>query len=167
MRRPGGFVGILALALTLGACSGDLPSVTPRCDDRGAITLMAQAVPEADSVVCFDEVPFAFEATTFDVESGSVDLALSHEVVGNDAVTFHLARECVVPGTRQTVPRPDEGRKESVEVTKVGGIVGTWVEAVGEACLVVRFDLDNRDGQRAFEDVADRWRFIPSGALRS
>lgn len=149
----------IALAAVLGAsaCSGDLPSVAPRCDNQPAMQLIAQAVPEARQVPCFPTMPFGFEATTFDVHSAMADLRLSHAVIGKDAILLTLAASCTSADGEPADRAPTDGAQ--LTRTPDGGVTGQILFDVG-ACLLVDVRLDHPDGQRALDDFLAKLQLL-------
>lgn len=162
MRRAIHLVVLLALC---AACSGDLPATSSRCDDARALALIAQAVPDAASIPCFDELPFGFRATTFDVESDRAEIGLSHAVTGRDAAVMIVAPSCHLT-EEERQPPPAEGQLTREETTtSTGGVTGTWVQGLGGACLTVRLAMDHPDGRRARDDLDGSWRLRSRDAV--
>lgn len=168
MTRPGRTrarataLAAVAVAVLAGGCtSGDLPSASVNCDDVGALTLVAQAVPEAESVPCFPAMPFGYRTTTADIESGRAELTLSHAVIGPDAVVMTIAEGCLAPDAGDPLePAPAGGIVATTERTSVGGVSGHLVQDLGGACLVAALHLDHPDGPRALTDLEGSWQLM-------
>ncbi len=155
----------VALALLLGAtgcAQGDLPAVAATCDDLDALTLVAQAVPEARSVPCFPEMPFGYRTTTFDVESGRARIALSHAVTGLDAAVMTVAATCDDDPTRRA---PAAGELQRVVGDGDGDTTEVWVQGLGQAYLVVELHGDHPHAARAVADLEGAWRLLPRANL--
>lgn len=156
----------MVLAIGLGGCSQDLPSATAMCADTNALVLIAQAVPEAESIPCFPDMPYGYRTTTFDVEAGHAVVALSHAVVGLDAARLSISDTCVLEGAEEPLPTPDPGRLDhNLERTDSGGITGWVVQGLGDACLAITLDLDHADGRRALEDLDMSWTLLTRADL--
>ena len=158
----GRIVAVALAALALTGCGQDLPSATAMCADTNALVLIAQAVPDADAVPCFPDMPYGYRTTTFDVESGHAEIALSHAVIGLDAAVLSIGDTCVLDEEEAPVDVPDRGRLEQhLERTDDGGISGWIAQGLGDACLVVTLDLDHAEGHRALEDLGGSWTLLP------
>lgn len=162
-----GLCAAMVLALALTGCRGDLPAHAATCDNTAALVLMAQAVPSARSIPCFEEVPFAFATTTLDIEAGSVEIGLSHAVVGLDAAVMTITRGCAPDqeGTAVTAPPLGELFAETIQPEE-GHVTGRLVQGLGGACLVVDLAMPHPAGERALEDLQGSWRLMDRDELR-
>ncbi|WP_108667474.1 hypothetical protein [Euzebya rosea] len=162
MSGPAGrMVAVVLAALAVGGCGQDLPSATAMCADTNALVLIAQAVPDAESIPCFPEMPYGYRTTTFDVESGHAEIALSHAVVGLDAAVLSIGDTCVLDEEEAPVSTPERGHLEQhLERTDSGGIGGWITQGLGDACLVITLDLDHAQGDRALDDLDESWTLL-------
>lgn len=142
------------LALVGTACAGgDLPSVSPVCDDVESLALVAQAVPESQVVPCWDGMPFAWEATTFDVDRGKARIHFEHEVAGLDAARMLFRADCEHPDSGEAVTPPVDGEPHEQQTElEGGGLQAVRTVPVDGGCFTLAFDLPIEDAQRALTD---------------
>jgi len=136
---------ILALAVTclaMVSCGTDETIMeTPGCSDD--LVLVAQSVPDAEFVPCFEELPGGWEVSQLSVGHNGMTTKLDSDRAGSNAATFTYGHECDVSGVGR-LPSQQEGVQIHEEIERlVGGLESHRFYVFEGGCVTVHFDFDD------------------------
>ena len=87
--------GLLVTA-TATACSIEDQQGEPRCIDGNTANLVAQSVPTAELVPCFDPLPNGWDVETTRIDQDGTTIRFRSDRAGDDAAVLHYTASCEV-----------------------------------------------------------------------
>ena len=142
-----------ALALAASACSVEDVMEAPDCESGGSYIIVAQSVPTADLVPCFNTLPAGWEITNVRIDQSGTAIRLDSDRAGSGAAQLRYVDDCDREGA-VSVPSDQEGANryeliESVEpdfrarryYTFVGGCVEWDFDFSADASAALSIEL--------------------------
>lgn len=110
MRRSRPPTAVLALAMIGGGlgligCSVDETTPPPWCSGAGSLLIVAQSVPTASQVPCFDVIPDGWSVDRVSVGQDGTVMSLDSDRAGDEAAILRFERSC---STARAISAPSE-----------------------------------------------------------
>lgn len=135
--------GVLSIALLVAtACSAEQVMDAPGCDG-GSTLVVAQSVPTAGLVPCFEPLPNGWSFTTVTVNQDGTTVHLDSDRAGDDAATLRYSDSCEL-GAAVRVPSDFEGAERFDEIEQLQPSFRARVHYRFEGgCITWTFDFDS------------------------
>ncbi len=134
------------------SCSVEQSVAGPDCSSGGSVIIVAQSVPTASHVICFDPLPSGWSITSVSVTEKRSVITFDSDRVGSSAAVLRYDEEC---DTSDAVASPSDlpptRRFDRIEQVRPGLLAERFYVFAG-GCVSWRFDFD--DGTSATEAVA-------------
>lgn len=118
---------------------------TPGCPDD--LVLVAQSVPSATFVPCFEELPGGWSLSQLSIGQNGMTMKLDSDRAGSNAATFEYRDSCDVSGVGRLASE-QEGVRVHEEIGQLaGGLESRRLYVFDGGCVTVQFDFD------AFDDI--------------
>lgn len=101
-----GAVGLAALIAATVACSVAETMPAPHCtSDSSSVLIMAQSVPSASLLACFDPLPAGWEVKTVDIGHDGTTVVFDSDRAGDSAARFSYEATCDIG---EATPTPSD-----------------------------------------------------------
>lgn len=157
--------GLLALGLSITACSIEDALPTPDCIEGDTAILGAQSVPTAELVPCFDPLPAGWTVDNVRIDQDGTELRFDSDRAGDDAAIFHYTEVCDI-GDAVSAPSEQEGadRFEHIERVNPSFRAQRYYVFPG-GCIWWEFDFDEGATAALSIELGDRLNTITRDAL--
>lgn len=135
--------GLLPIGLLVAtACSAGQVMDAPGCDG-GSTLVVAQSVPTASLVPCFEPLPSGWSFTTVRVNQDGTTVHLDSDRAGDDAATLRYRESCEL-GAAVRVPSDFEGAERFDEIEQLQpGFRSRVHYRFDGGCITWTFDFDS------------------------
>lgn len=156
---------LVAASASVTSCALDDVLPPPECDGGGTVILVAQSVPGADLVPCFDPLPAGWVVASVTIDGEGTVVRFDSDRAGEGAAIFRYGPTCdlgrAVPG-----PSEYEGAQRYELVERVAPSLRARRTYVFDGGCV-SWDLDFADGAPAALSIelGDRLALVPREEL--
>lgn len=150
---------VAVVALT--ACASEETMPAPLCANGGSSLIVAQSVPGAELVPCFEPLPEGWSVARVRVDQDGTLVALDSDRAGDDAAKLNFRSSCSIDGA-VVVPGAHDGAERHDRVERlVPGFRADTHHVFPGGCVTLHYEFD--DGSSATEAVAveDALALIP------
>lgn len=147
------------------SCSveGTLP--VPSCVQGDTAILVAQSVPTASQVPCFDSLPDGWEVASVRIDRGGTVIRLDSDRAGSSAAIFHYTESCST-GAAVDAPSEYDGAEQYELVERVvPALRGRRFHVFPGGCMWWEFDFDAGTPSALSIDLGNRLQMIPREEL--
>jgi hypothetical protein len=175
---------LVALGILITSCARhdfNLSAECPRFGETleesevsGAITLMAQSVPDATMYPCVERLRPGWEVEQIDVERNRSTIALSSDRLGDQFLRVYLQPACAIAPDATIYPtQPDEAGTtlyEDIHKTlagpdEEGEYEGSWWYEFEGGCVEFEFDAEGPGVDEIADDARQAFTFRPTGPV--
>jgi len=140
--RSRSWVLALLFVPVLGGCGVDIELTQPDCATGGPVYQVAQSVPTAELVPCFQPIPEGWEVDRVRVDQDGTVVWFDSDRAGNNAAVFHLADSCDTEGAIYA-PSEIRGADRSDRIEQVTpSFRGQRFYEFDGGCMWWEFDFD-------------------------
>jgi hypothetical protein len=152
-------IGLAVTALLTTSCGHDESAIgAPDCSDE--MILVAQSVPDAAFVPCFEELPGGWSVNDMSIGHAGTSVNLDSDRAGENAAKFDYDDGCDVTGIGR-VPSELDGVAIHQEIDQVaGGLKSTRYYVFEGGCVTVRLDFDEFDDATYAEGLLDSMQLL-------
>lgn len=155
---------LLAAALPT-ACSVERALPLPDCSEGGSVILVAQSVPTAALVPCFEALPDGWDVTTNTIGEHGTVIRLDSDRAGHGAAIFRYQTGCDLGGAVDVPSQyPDATQYELVEQISPAFRARRFHVFEG-GCMWWEFDFREDAGSALSIELGDRLRMVSRNAL--
>jgi len=155
---------VSALAASAG-CSATATMPAPECPTGGSSLIVAQSVPSASQVPCFESLPEGWSVSSVDVNQDRSVIRFDSDRAGPGAAILHLDRTCDVSAAVSTASEfPDAERFDQIEQLAPGFRASRFYRFDG-GCVRWDFAFDHNASATEAVAVGDALRLIPRQEL--
>ncbi len=151
-RGTAAVAGLVVMALLTTACSVEQSIGAPSCNEGGSALIVAQSVPTASQIPCFDPLPDGWEVATVNVNQDRTVVTLDSDRAGDSAAILRFEERC---DTADAVPAPSDlpaaDRYDSI-TSATPSFEGARYYVFPGGCVSWAFDFDS--GASATEAIA-------------
>ncbi len=150
--------------LVVASCGTDETVMgPPGCRDD--LILVAQSVPGAAFVPCFEELPGGWSVSQLSISQGGMTMKLDSDRAGSNAATFVYLDSCDVSGVGRLASE-QEGVRVHEEIGRLaGGLESHRLYVFDGGCVTVQFDFDAFDDITHAESLLDSMLLARRGEL--
>lgn len=94
VRRLATVATVLSVLPVVAACAPRQALPPPSCTEGDTVILVAQSVPTAELVPCFDPLPAGWEVSSVDIDQDGTTVEFDSDRAGDGAATFRYAASC-------------------------------------------------------------------------
>lgn len=107
--------GLSSVALLVG-CAVERGMPPPECSTGETVLLVAQSVPSAELVPCFESLPPGWEIDIVTIDQDGTEIRFDSDRAGDEAATFHYTSTCDL-GAAVVAPSEHDGteRRDLIE----------------------------------------------------
>jgi hypothetical protein len=158
-------VGCCVLGSTACTVEDTLPP--PDCDEGGSGLIVAQSVPTASQIPCFQDLPAGWTFASVAVNEQHTVVTLNSDRVGEGAAVLRLEESC---DTRRAVPSPTDlpaaERFDEIERLRPGLRARQYYVFPG-GCVWWAFDFDSGTSATEAVSVDDALVLVPRADLNA
>lgn len=116
--RVGSTSLLAVLLLVAAACSVEDVMEAPMCEGSSSVVIVAQSVPTAEQVPCFEPLPAGWEFSTVRIDQGGTAIEFDSDRAGSGAAQFRYVEACD-RGDAVAVPSDQEEARRYEMITEV------------------------------------------------
>lgn len=156
-----------AFAVLASGCSIEETLPIPDCISGESGLIVAQSVPTAEEIPCFEELPDGWERSTVTITEDGTVVGFDSDRAGTDAAVMRFTTTCAFVGAIQ-VPsdQADAHRFEFIE-RLTPGFRGSRHYVFTGGCVTWEFDFDDGAPTALALEIADRLTLISREALNA
>lgn len=156
---------VVSVVAALSGCSITETMPAPECPTGGSSLIVAQSVPSASQVPCFDPLPDGWSVSGVDVNQDRSVITFDSDRAGTGAAVLHLDRTCDVSAAVSTASEfPDAERFDQIEQLAPGFRASRFYRFDG-GCVRWHFAFDQDASATEAVAVGDALRLIPRQEL--
>ncbi len=151
--------GLAIVAIAASACGEDGSILgKPTCPDD--LVLVAQSVPDAALVPCFEGLPGGWTVSSTYIGDKGTTLKLDSDRAGFGAATFAYRGQCDVSGLGRLPSEQDDVEIYEEIDQLAGGLESTRYFVFDRGCVTARFDFDGFGDKEYAQDLLDTMLLI-------
>ena len=151
-RGAAAVAGLVAVAVLTASCSVQQSIGAPSCSEGGSALIMAQSVPTASQIPCFEPLPDGWEVATVNVNQDRTVITLDSDRAGDSAAILRFEERCdITEAVSAPSDQPAADRFDSI-ITATPSFQGARYYVFPGGCVSWVFDFDS--GASATESVA-------------
>lgn len=160
LRRWATTGALLAGGASIAGCSIEDAQPIPDCLEGDSTSIVAQSVPTAQLVPCFDPLPAGWDVENVRIDQEGTIIRFDSDRAGDDAAIFRYADTCEL-GQAVSAPSEHEGaeRYEHIERIDPGFRAQRYYVFEG-GCIWWQFDFDDEATAALSIELGDRLRIV-------
>lgn len=165
LRPPRLFRYGLAGLLLFTACSIEDSLPAPDCSDGGSGLIVAQSVPTASSVPCFDGLPDGWETSSVEISQVGTTIRFDSDRAGRSAAELRFSEECETGPAVQTSTGPNDSTRWEYIERVVPGLRAERYHLFDGGCLRWIFDFNDGAPAGLAVELADNLALLTRAEL--
>lgn len=155
----------LAIAIPVTGCSVQYTLPPPYCYDEGSGLIVAQSVPTASQIPCFEDLPTGWTYDSVVVNEHHTVITLDSDRVGDGAAVLRLEQTCdTSAAVASPSDQPAAERFDEIERLRPGLRARQYYVFPG-GCVWWTFDFDSGTSATAAVSVDDALVLVPRADL--